>query len=104
MASSGGVQYITKSTKILEVGGFDPSRILISRGGILRPAGDFLEMLRRRILVQCFTNRYPNQKMSAKLCGAHVYCDLKQHNAVVQTRNNIASRKTGDIWALAMYS
>ena len=30
-----------------------------------------------------------------ELCRAHVYCDLKQHIAVVQKRDNIASRKPG---------
>ena len=30
-----------------------------------------------------------------KLCGAHVYCNLKQQNAVVQKNNNVAARKTG---------
>ena len=39
-----------------------------------------------------------------KLCGARFYCNLKQRNAVVQSRNSIASRNTGVILALAMYS
>ena len=37
-------------TKILDFGGFDSSRISISRDGILMPIGDFLETLSRRIL------------------------------------------------------
>ena len=34
-----------------------------------------------------------------KLCGAHFHCDLNQQKAVVQTRNNIASRKRGSFWS-----
>ena len=38
-------------TKILDLRGFDPSRILmLSKGGILRPVGSFREMLRHQIL------------------------------------------------------
>ena len=41
-------------TKILDVGGFDSSIILISSGGIPRPTGDFLESLSQAILVGRF--------------------------------------------------
>ena len=39
-------------TKILDFRGFDSSRILIQRGGIPGPVGNFLESLSQRILVE----------------------------------------------------
>ena len=41
-------------TKILDFRGFDSSRILIVRGGIPRPIGNFPEILSQRILVGRF--------------------------------------------------
>ena len=38
-------------TKIMDFRGFDPSMILIFRGGIRRPIGNFLEILSQRLLV-----------------------------------------------------
>ena len=38
------------TTKILDFGGLDPSRVLILRGGILRYMGDFPESLSQRIV------------------------------------------------------
>ena len=37
-------------TKVLDFGGFDSSRILISRGGIPRPLGNFRESLSQQTL------------------------------------------------------
>ena len=41
----------TLRTEILEFRGFDSSRILIFRGGIIMPTGSFSERLSQRILV-----------------------------------------------------
>ena len=48
----GGRDLYTASlrTKILDFGGFDAGRILILRGGIPRPIGNFLESLSQAIL------------------------------------------------------
>ena len=49
-----GTANLRTSTKILDLGGFDSSGILILRGGILRPIGNLPEVLSQRILVGRF--------------------------------------------------